>query len=624
MSTSIFAKATLTQPAAVPQNGYQDLVSDGTLQVSGTLWADDTVVNGERQFGLGTTAANAIPMAFWSDRVTAQVTISGTITFTIYGSRNATSLGRIRARLSKITAGGSNVESPIAQADASADLTTSSAAYTFTATPTSTVVVPGERFLLRLYAIPVTGSFGSTGDVINVQYGNTGLSNTLVTFTETVGFKANGAILNLRRTKGTGIGTYRDLLEAIGGSAAITGVVATEASGTEIVWTDNPLYPTTAALNVGINDTSNLAAYTSAAFTPLANTLYLLAVAHSDAASETTVPTIATTTGLNFVQVGSSIPFSTIAAPTQRLTLFRAMKASGLSNGTYTVNFTDAGTGCMAHLVSVTGALTTGTDGADAVANVSTNNNNASANPSITLGAFSHARNGVYACFGTTSTAGLATAGAGFTKLDDSGYITPTSTLITEWSRMNDTTADLTLASSAWAGIAVELVGDPVTVETLEFLSGRVKSPGFTLSDVLNVTTRVWMHESSSSANAAGRLKVFLRKPDGTETLVATRNTASELPTSATATTMTGTASLQQVTNFAEDDRVVVRCYITNVGTMAASFRATLYYDANSVGVGVTGNSYINLLDGPEFKLESDPAGTSRIPDGLPMTGVGN
>jgi hypothetical protein len=210
------------------------------------------------------------------------------------------------------------------------------------------------------------------------------------------------------------------------------------------------------------NDTGNVTTYASGSFTPVANRPYLLAVSHSDTAAEATVPTIATTTGLAFVQVGSSIAYDTIASNVHRLTLFRAMKPSGLGVGTYTVTLGDAGTGAASVLIEVTQTVTTGSDGANAIRNISTNAANAGADPSITMaGAFDSTENGIAAFFGFDSQTAATASNAAWAVIGDAAYGTPNTGVTALWTAANSSTAVCTHASADWAGIAVELISQP-------------------------------------------------------------------------------------------------------------------------------------------------------------------
>src|SRR5688572_5326632 len=129
MAATLYCKNTLTTPSAIPQTCYRDMLrrKDATT-TGGSLYLDDAVYsNGERQFASGASPTGTLtPMGFWSERLATETTISGQITFTIRVLQNAGGgsgfiTGRLRARLSKITAGGSDVETPIVLADASTD-----------------------------------------------------------------------------------------------------------------------------------------------------------------------------------------------------------------------------------------------------------------------------------------------------------------------------------------------------------------------------------------------------------------------------------------------------------------------------------------------------------------------
>lgn len=572
------------------------------------------------------------PTGWYSETVTAEVTIAGDITVTIDASvANVLANVTLRAYLWKITAGGSDVQTLIGVGDGTTELITTTANITIVITPpTPVTVAPGEQFIVRLTVIPMAGqTMGGPYNVLALTGGGSTLSLT-VAFTETVAFLENPVVrLWPRKTTTIGIDNFLDLLVERGTSTAITGVVATTAGGTEIQWTSE-VVETFAATDISaaaVADTANATTYASGSFTPVANRLYLLAVTHSDAAPETTVPTIATTTGLVFVQVGSSIVFDTIASNLHRLTLFRAMKASGLSAGTYTVTLADAGTGCCARLTEVSGVVTTGTDGADAVINVSTNNANAGANPSVTLAAFNDVDNGTYACF-ASDIATAPTAGSGFTGLGHSTIGTPTKGVFAEWRATNDTTADCTLASSDWAGIAVELVqqvaGAPVLLEWITRRFARVcQIPTQNAFSGTALRWRVNAAESNDAANCTVRYKLFRYRVDGTEELLFTDGHTVEMVTGAgsfyTIDESTGTFAASPIV-FLPDERLILRMYIINVGTMAAGHTCTVWYDHDVA----SGDMYFELYGSFEFKDEGDPDTPATIPDSMSTLGVQN
>lgn len=636
MATTVYLRNSTTAPSAGPTTIYRDMNTVAGFLTT-TLTTDTAAGPDERPFRVGGTGP---AIDFYSERVSGQVTIAGAISITMGGlSSDAAFTGRFRVRLYTITAGGSDVKTLIGTADASTDLTTTATTYTFGFTPSPSVTVAdNERLIASVTVIP-TGSGGTsfgTGFATLRYAGNT-TYRSLVTVAETVSFLVNGVVLRLRRTNTIGIGSFRDMTPgAVGASPAIEANTHTVGGATELPWTTLTQVGTIVVTEVAaaaIANTSNIAAYVSASFTPVANRLYLLAVVHSDTAPETTEPTISTTTGLSFVQLADNVtsaisqPFDTLASNVHKLTLFRAMKPSGLSAGTYTVNFADAATGCAAMLVEVTGVVTSGADGFGAIrdTNITMHGFDATVNP--TLGGlmnssfFLESYNGVFACFGS-SIQTAPTAAAGYTGLSSPDYATPSTGLFGIWRATADISPSVTLASSNCAAIAVELVAAQ-TSAVIEWISPRMKIPWY-----FGSTDYTTGHISASSydarANAGMRCKLFHRAPDGTETLVFTVEHASEMTASATLLPWltVGSGTLNQAMAFHEDDRLVCRLYAFNLGgTMGDGYTLNLLYDPDAGG---TQDQSITLYEAWTFKAESDPAATTRIEGGLTMGGVGN
>lgn len=621
MATTIWPKYTKTflRAPTVLAGARDILTTNSTSNIHPRAYTDTDV---EQQFEIKIGQPDeGTPIIWYSPRIDSTVVVEGQITInvgTITPAGSGSLTARLRVTLAKLSAGGSNIETPICEHTQTSNLVTENySVNTFNITPPVPVtVVPGERFVYRAWIQPVSGTFVFDSYVEHQTMTTTAVSS--IVFTETIAFLENGYLGIMRDTKDTGIGSFRDLGAARGTVSPDSVFMPSTAGGGELPFHEGPS-PT--AIGVDISSTSNAATYTSATFTPDANLLYLLAVVHSDAAPESTVPTITTTTGLNFVQVGSSMPFSTIASPGLRLTLFRAMKASGLSNGTYTVTLADAGTGCATFHMQVRGVATTGTDGEDAIRNVSTNSNNASANPSVSMGAFDNTDNATLLFVGT-NIATVPTGGTGMTVLEHWTYSTPTGAVAGAWNSANDTTPDLVLASSAWAAIAVELV---TSGEAMEWISPRFSAPGWTFDAQSFVTPLMWFYADATAVtgdNIGAAAKLFRRRPDGTELLVATWTTTTGVPAAGKKIPNDATFVLHQSTSWAEDDRVVVRVYITPVGgTMAGGHWMELRYDA--VTVGSAGDSYTKLWDGSKMKAEADPdADPAFLPSQLPMMGA--
>lgn len=133
----------------------------------------------------------------------------------------------------------------------------------------------------------------------------------------------------------------------------------------------------------------------------------------------------------------------------------------------------------------------------------------------------------------------------------------------------------------------------------LEWVSGRVPAGGFTLTGTMSFS--IWAQESNAQANCGARARVFKRTSGGVETEVigGPYNDGVEFGTSAAEMTWTG---LPTATMFAEDDRIVVRYYITNVGTMGSGRTCTITYNAADAA---TGDSFFQINENVTFKAES-------------------
>lgn len=164
------------------------------------------------------------------------------------------------------------------------------------------------------------------------------------------------------------------------------------------------------------------------------------------------------------VQV-DTVAFDTTGTPLSRLTLFRAMKSSGLSNGSCTISWGQTTTGHGHVIVAFTGADTSGTDGSGAVAQSvtgATNNATAGAGLSIALaalqadsasaGGFSNSINSITAL----------APGAGYTAGTGVAFNTPATSLRAEWDTTGVTTVNMTQSgTSNIGGIAVEVQSAP-------------------------------------------------------------------------------------------------------------------------------------------------------------------
>ena len=163
---------------------------------------------------------------------------------------------------------------------------------------------------------------------------------------------------------------------------------------------------------------------------------------------------------------------------------------------------------------------------------------------------------------------------------------------------------DITAGASADTGV-VDTVASGTEIQwtktaggaTFAWISKRVPSGGFTLTQV---DIDVWCHESNAQANSGGRFRVFKRAANGTITELGGGpfNDGVEFGTSAASMTWIGNVT---DTAFAEDDRILLRLYITNVGTMGGGRTCTVTFNAAD---GATGDSFLNLAETVTFKAE--------------------
>lgn len=144
----------------------------------------------------------------------------------------------------------------------------------------------------------------------------------------------------------------------------------------------------------------------------------------------------------------------------------------------------------------------------------------------------------------------------------------------------------------------------------LQFISGRAPAGGFTLT---STDISIWAAESNAQANAGGRYRVFKRTAAGVETELGGGpfNDGVEFGTSAAEMLWAGNVT---DTAFAEDDRILLKLYITNVGTMGGARTCTLSYNGADAA---TGDSFLNIAETVSFKAESQSAtlGTAAASD---------
>lgn len=133
----------------------------------------------------------------------------------------------------------------------------------------------------------------------------------------------------------------------------------------------------------------------------------------------------------------------------------------------------------------------------------------------------------------------------------------------------------------------------------LEWISPQSPAGGWTLSGT--VTFNLWAFESSTPANAGMRVRLFKRTAAGSVTEIGGGpfDKGTELPTAVAVQNWTGTPTS---TAFAEDDRLIVRAYVTNIGTMGGSRNVTLDYNGGTAAAD--GDTWVQLTENVTFKNE--------------------
>lgn len=235
--------------------------------------------------------------------------------------------------------------------------------------------------------------------------------------------------------------------------------------------------------------TTGAATQIVAAFQPSANRLYLMWTIQSIGTSPPTTPTVSCANGLTFVQVNTRT-FGTDATPLKRITLFRAMKSSGLTNNTCTISWGQTTNGHGHVIVEYNGVNTAGIDGAGAVVqNVvgSTNSAAAAVGLSLTLAALQPGSMSTGGFANNINNANSLSAGSGYTPGTGVNYGTPPTSLRAEWRTAGSITVNMTQSGTSHiGGIAVEVRAPlPITGNIVSSTFDTLASNGVTYNSIL-------------------------------------------------------------------------------------------------------------------------------------------
>lgn len=129
----------------------------------------------------------------------------------------------------------------------------------------------------------------------------------------------------------------------------------------------------------------------------------------------------------------------------------------------------------------------------------------------------------------------------------------------------------------------------------VQFISGRAPVGGFTLT---STDISVWLLQSSLLNNVGGRYRIFKRTAAGVETDITGTPFDSGIEATAVNAEYAWTGNVTD-TVFAEDDRVLLKVYVTNIGVMAMG-TATLNFNTAD---GSVGDSFLNVFPSVVFKF---------------------
>lgn len=195
--------------------------------------------------------------------------------------------------------------------------------------------------------------------------------------------------------------------------------------------------------------TTNASSFGVATGTFTAGKLYIF-VGQSTGTTNNGVITSTSLTWTNIANVGNS---------TNRLQVFRCMPSTTVTGENVNLGtFGGGSTGYSFALYEISGVVTTGTNGADAIVQSGTAGPTTGTNPTINLSAITATNNMVIGWFSNGANPFTGTQEGGWSEIFDGGYNTP-ATGMYETSRnpTTDNTVVVTAASSTWIGLAMEL-----------------------------------------------------------------------------------------------------------------------------------------------------------------------
>jgi hypothetical protein len=477
-------------------------VAIGTNPGGGTLGGTLSVaaVNGVATFS--TLSVNNVGAGYTLTAVASGLTGTTSSGFNVTGVPPSPSLSTVAALPSSITAGGSGTTITVTARDAGGN-PISGASVTLAATGTgNTLTQPlgptnasGEATgalastvaeaktvsatidgvgITQTAAVTVTaGAPSATTSTVAASPTsitvNAGTSTITVTVKDANGNAVSGSSVVLSAT-GTGntltppsgptnaSGVFTATLQS---SVAEAKTVSATAGGTAITQTaavqvtDQPPPGITQTLLTAGTNPTNTTVYSTASISPAPNTLVTIAVLSQRSYGASVAPTVTGGGMAAWTQV-ASVTFDVLATPLRRMTIYRAMSAAP-GSGPITITFAGNQSHAQWIVSQWDGVETSGTNGADAIAQTAVNAADAVNGLGVTLSPFGSAANVAYGVFGVNSNVAAITPGSGFTEIAEvpSGENTPGS-LMAEWA-VNHPTIDALWTNLRGAVLGVEI-----------------------------------------------------------------------------------------------------------------------------------------------------------------------
>lgn len=243
----------------------------------------------------------------------------------------------------------------------------------------------------------------------------------------------------------------------------------------------NELWQMAPSLIASVSSLSDATSYTTGSATPSDGMLYLVSMHCKTSGITAGTPSFSGTGVGTFVSVGSR-GYDTGGTPQKRIEVFRAV-VSGATAGTFTMDFSGVTQiGCAIHVISVPGAVTTGTNGSNSVVQVVTPSAGSSV-PSIsaTLATFTDATNNVGIMAAGHAANETTTKDTNWTALGNTTIAGPNCALLTQYIvGGSDLTVDASWATASNAGCMAFEVAMTVSSGAKRLMGGGLIGSGLT------------------------------------------------------------------------------------------------------------------------------------------------